>query len=119
VAIRSEASLAKIGMQGNVACLQPEAGLPLRTADYNVIDVDQLTLQATYVYRTGETLFDMAAAVADFAVIDMSAANTILPRRDAMGQPSDPALRVSRAVLSVPASCVRKLPAVSRRAARR
>ena len=108
-----------IGMQANVACLPPEAGLPLRTAGYNVIDVDQLTLQATYVYRTGETLFDMAAAVADFAVIDMSGAATILPRRDAMGQPSDPALRVSRAVLSVPASCVRKLPAVSRRAARR
>lgn len=100
-AVSSEVALTLIGANAAIACLPPEASLGLRTAGFNAITLDRLTLTADYVYGTGATLFDLSAALNGVAILDVSAAGTFLPRPGEFGQSGDPAFRVTRAVASL------------------
>ncbi len=100
-AASTEVGLTMIGARAAIACLPQEASLGLRTAGFNEIIFDRLTLAADYAYGSGATLINVSAAVNRVGVLDVSAAGTILPRLNQFGQPGDPAIRVTRAVATL------------------
>lgn len=94
-------STTMVGAEAAIACVPRDAGLALRSAGYNEIEVDRLTYQAEYVHSTGEIRVTGSAAVNDLAILDLEAAGAVLPRLDQFGLPGDPAIRVRRAVLGL------------------
>ncbi|MBF9049974.1 hypothetical protein GTA62_12605 [Roseobacter sp. HKCCD9010] len=99
--VSTEVAVTLIGATAGIACLPQEASIGLRTAGFNEIILDRLTLSADYVYGTGATLFDLSAAINGVVVLDVSAAGTFLPRMNEFGGTDDPAIRVTRAVASL------------------
>ena len=90
-----------IGTRADMFCLPPDVQVPLRGAGYSAIELARAQVSLRYDLPTGETVVDVSAASADFATIDLSAAGTLVPAVDSRGNISDPAFRVSRAVLSL------------------
>ncbi|MDX8352199.1 hypothetical protein [Cognatiyoonia sp. IB215182] len=97
----AELNLNLIGTQINLACLEREIALPLRTAGLRELSLDQFKVSANYAYTTGETTLDGSIAVNGFGALDYSGSGTILPRLGEFGYPGDPAVRVSRAVVTL------------------
>lgn len=97
----AELNLNLIGARANLACVERDIALALRTAGYKDLPLDQFKLRASYAYTTGETTLDSTVAINGFAILDYSASGTILPRLGEFGYPSDPAIRVSRAVATL------------------
>ncbi len=97
----AELNLNLIGARANLACLEREVALALRTAGYRELPLDQFKVRASYAYTTGETAFDSTIAINGFGVLDFSGSGTILPRLGPSGFPDDPAVRVSRAVVTL------------------
>jgi hypothetical protein len=89
------------GVHATTACLPREAAMSMRAAGFRDILLDQASVKMGYVYQTGETTADVSLAINNFAVVDFSGAGTILPRLGMHGLPGEPAIRVSRALLSV------------------
>ncbi|MFN3209293.1 MAG: hypothetical protein ACE369_09885 [Roseovarius sp.] len=94
-------STTMVGASAAIACIPRDAGLALRSAGYNAIEVDRLTYETDYVHSTGEIRVNGSAAVNDLAILDLEVAGSILPRLDQFGLPGDPAVRVRRAVLGL------------------
>lgn len=97
----AELNLNLIGASANLACLERDVALGLRTAGYKELPLDQLKVRASYAYTTGETAVDSTIAINGFGVLDFSASGTILPRLSEFGYPGDPAVRVSRVVTTL------------------
>ena len=89
------------GVNATTACLPREAAMGMRAAGFRDVTLDQAAIKVGYVYQTGETTANVALAINKFASIDFSAAGTILPRLGPHGYPGDPAIRVSRALVSL------------------
>ena len=99
----TDASAARIGAVGahaSLACLPPETAMPVRQTGLTEIAFDRVGIDAEYVTLTGEMLIDASAALNGVGVLDLSAAGTLLPRPGPNGAPGDPAIRLTRAVLS-------------------
>ncbi|MEM9785036.1 MAG: hypothetical protein AAF801_00940 [Pseudomonadota bacterium] len=90
-----------IGAKATLACVERDIALALRTAGYRDVPLDQFKVRASYAYTTGETAIDSTIAINGFGMLDYSASGTILPRLGEFGYPSDPAIRVSRAVATL------------------
>lgn len=90
-----------IGGRATLACLEREVALAMRTAGYKDVPLDQFKIAANYSYATGETALDAAIAVNGFGSLDLSTSGTILPRLSEFGYPGDPAVRVTRAVVTL------------------
>ena len=97
----AELNLNLIGARANLACVERDVALALRTAGFKDLPLDQFKLRASYVYPTGETSVDSTVAVSGFGILDFSASGTVLPRLGEFGFPGDPAIRVSRAVATL------------------
>ena len=97
----AELNLNMIGAKANLACVERDVALALRTAGYKDLPLDQFKVRASYAYTTGETAFDSTIAINGFGVLDYSASGTILPRLSEFGYPGDPALRMNRAVVTL------------------
>ncbi|MCC5974702.1 MAG: hypothetical protein JJT81_11695 [Rubellimicrobium sp.] len=97
----SDLTLDLIGMRMTLACFERDVAMGLRGAGFSDLTLDQGRVRVGYVYRTGETTADLTLAVNNFATLDVSASGTILPRIGPYGFPDDPAVRVSRAVVTL------------------
>ncbi len=97
----AELNLNLIGARANLACVERDIALALRTAGYKDLPLDQFKMRASYAYTTGETAVDSTIAINGFGVLDYSASGTILPRLGEFGYPDDPAIRVTRAVATL------------------
>ncbi len=97
----SDITLDLIGMRMTLACFERDVAMALRGAGFSDLTLDQGRVRVGYVYRTGETALDLTLAVNNFATLDVSASGTILPRIGPYGFPDDPAVRVSRAVVTL------------------
>ncbi len=97
----AEINLNLIGARASLACVERDIALALRTAGYKDVPLDQFKIRASYEYTTGETALDSTVAINGFGILDYSASGTILPRLSDYGYPGDPAIRVSRAVVTL------------------
>ncbi|AHM04799.1 hypothetical protein roselon_02478 [Roseibacterium elongatum DSM 19469] len=96
----SAARVGAVGAAATLACLPPDTAMPLRTMGLGQLAFDRVGVDLEYVTLTGGLLIDGTAALNGIGVLDLSAAGTILPRPGPNGRPGDPAIRLTRAVLS-------------------
>lgn len=99
-AIASSARITAVGARASLACLPPETAIPVRQTGLTEIAFDRVGVDVEYVTPTGEMLMDASAAMNGIGVLDLSAAGTLLPRPRPNGDPGDPAIRLTRAVVS-------------------
>ena len=97
----AELNLNIVGGVANLACLERDMAIALRTAGYKELPLDQFKVRASYTYTTGETAVDSTFAVNGFGILDMSASGTLLPRLSEFGYPGAAAFRISRAVVTL------------------
>jgi len=97
----SNASITIVGAKGNIACLPRDAGLVMRSAGYNEIEIDRLNYEIDYIHGTGEIRTNGSAAINDMLTVDLAVAGAILPRLDEFSNPGDPAIRMKHAVLGL------------------
>ncbi|RKF13014.1 hypothetical protein D6850_16055 [Roseovarius spongiae] len=95
------ASVTVVGARANMACVEREVGLALRSAGYTELEVDRLIMEADYLHGSGEIRMNGSATVKDMTTIDLAATGAILPRLSQYGGPGDPAIRVRRAILGI------------------
>ncbi|MBY6199896.1 hypothetical protein KUV65_00845 [Maritalea mobilis] len=96
----SAARIGAVGAAATLACLPSDTAMPLRTMGLGQLAFDRVGVDVEYVTPTGEMLIDATMALNGVGVLDLSAAGTILPRPGENGMPGDPAIRLTRAVLS-------------------
>ncbi|QQA41220.1 hypothetical protein [Pelagovum pacificum] len=99
--VMSEATLDIIGAEATLACLDRSTQMAVRSMGFSTITLDQARTRLAYVYSTGEIEADTTLSVNGFATLDYSASGTFLPRRDDYGYMGDPAIRLSRAVVTL------------------
>lgn len=97
----SSASVSAIGVEASLACLPQEPGLILRQAGLTSIAVDRVGIDAEYMVRTGDLALDVTLGLNGVGIADLSAAGTLLPRPGPGGMDGDPAIRLTRAVVSI------------------
>ncbi|UXX82110.1 hypothetical protein [Roseovarius pelagicus] len=97
----SNVSATAIGAKANIACLERDIGLMLRSAGYAEIEVDRLVYEMDYFHGSGEIRTNISATINDLATVDVAMSGAILPRLDRYGYAGDPAVRLHRAVLGV------------------
>ncbi|WP_272008641.1 hypothetical protein [Roseovarius sp. ZX-A-9] len=97
----SNISVTAIGARANIACLDRDIGLALRTAGYPQIELDRLVYEMDYFHGSGEIRANASATINDLATIDLAMSGAILPRLDRYGYTGDPAIRLRRAVLGL------------------
>ncbi len=97
----SNISLTAIGARANIACLDRDIGLALRTAGYAEIEVDRLVYDMDYIHGSGEIRANASATINDLATLDLEMSGAILPRLNRYGSAGDPAIRLRRAVLGL------------------
>jgi hypothetical protein len=96
----SAARIGAVGAQASLACLPPETAMPVRQMGLTEVAFDRVGIDLEYATLTGEMLIDASAALNGVGVLDLSAAGTLLPRPGPSGAPGDPAIRLTRAVVS-------------------
>lgn len=96
----SAARIGAVGARASLACLPSDVALPIRQTGLTEIAFDRVGLDVEYNNLTGALEIDASAALNDIGVLDLSTAGSFLPRPEPNGDPGDPAIRLTRAVLS-------------------